>query len=106
MSDTDTLTQATKAVAAELAAVAGSVKLAPPMQGVAENVARAALEAAGALSGTAQPNPAPNSEQGCHDRAIELLHTEWGKGPAVNRLGQDLITRREVGRKKYGHLLP
>lgn len=55
MSDTDALTLATQAVAAELAAVAGSVKLAPPMQGVAENVARAALEAAGALAAGPQP---------------------------------------------------
>jgi hypothetical protein len=105
VSDTDALTLATKAVEAELAAVAGSVKLAAPMQGVAENVARAALEAVGALADGAQPLPVKNDQRSCHDLAIEWIEAHFDDDHAQRVLVEALRARKLFGLAKYGTAL-
>lgn len=99
MSDTDALTQAAKAVKAAMG-LGGVLS-----DNEAQKYARAALEAAGALSDGSQPMPQPGTGPSCHDLVIQELHDEWGTGASVNRLVQDLVMRREFGQRKYGRPL-
>jgi hypothetical protein len=98
VSDTDALTLATKAVQMQM--LGRTINQVKP-----ETLARAALEAVGALVDGAQPLPVANDQRSCHDLAVEWIETNFDDSHEQRVLVEALRARKLFGLAKYGTTL-